>query len=178
MKRLAGFTLIEMMVVIAILGVLLAIGIPSFQQLIVSNRIASNANEIIADLMMARSEALKRGGDVIVTVCATTDGNSCSGANDWSRGRLVFVDSTTVGVIGSVDAGEVVLRKAGASDGGVIVAAGGFSTVGFVTYRSSGSVTSLVPGAFTVCKSGYLGRVVSVSIIGRASLSQTAGNCS
>ncbi len=173
MKRNFGFTLIEMMVTIAILAILLAIGIPSFQQLIANNRIVTNTNDMIADLAMARSEALKRGGSIVVTVCATTDGSSCSGANDWSSGHLVFVDA---GTVGSVDAGDVVLRKAGAVDG-ITVTANGFSTNGYLTYRSSGAVTSTQLGTFTVCKSGYLGRVLAVSPIGRSSVAQTTGNC-
>lgn len=174
MKRVPGFTLIEMMVTIAIMGILLAIGLPSFQQLIVNNRIVTNTNEMIADLAMARSEALKRGGNVVVTVCATTDGSSCSGASDWSGGRLVFVDA---GTVGSVDSGDVVLRKSGEISG-MTVTASGFSTTGFLAYRSSGAVTSTQVGTFTVCHSGYLGRVVTVSPIGRASLAPTSGNCS
>ena len=174
MKRVPGFTLIEMMVTIAIMGILLAIGIPSFQQLIVNNRIVTNTNDMIADLAMARSEALKRGGNIVVTVCATTDGSSCSGANDWSGGRLVFVDA---GTVGSVDSGDVVLRKSGAISG-MTVTASGFSTTGFLAYRSSGAVTSTQVGTFTVCHSGYLGRVVTVSPIGRSSLAPTSGNCS
>lgn len=174
MKRAPGFTLIEMMVTIAIMAILLAIGIPSFQQLIINNRIVTNTNDLIADLAMARSEALKKGGSVVVTVCASTDGASCSGANDWSGGHLVFVDA---GSVGSVDSGDVVLRKMGAVEG-LTVTASGFSTTGYLAYRSSGAVTSTQLGTFTVCKSGYLGRIVTVSPIGRSSVAQTTGNCS
>lgn len=174
MKRVAGFTLIELMVVITILGVLLAVGIPSFQQLIVNNRIVTNTNDMVADFALARSEALKRGGSTVVTVCATTNGTSCSGTNNWSGGRLVFVDA---GTVGSVDTGDVVLRKAEAVDG-MTVTANGFSTTGFLAYRSSGTVTSTQLGTFTVCKSGYLGRILTISPIGRSSLASTSGNCS
>lgn len=173
MKRVSGFTLIEMMVTIAIMGILLAIALPSFQELIVNSRIVTSTNDIIADLAMARSEALKRGGSIVVTVCATTNGSSCSGTNDWSGGRLVFVDA---GTVGSVDSGDVVLRKTGATSG-MAVTASGFSTAGFLAYRSSGAVTSTQLGTFTVCHSGYLGRIATVSPIGRVSLAPTSGNC-
>lgn len=62
-----GFTLIELMVTLAVLAILAAVGIPSFQRLAAENRVSSQANSTQAALQFARSEALKRRCDVVVS---------------------------------------------------------------------------------------------------------------
>ena len=61
-----GFTLIELMVTLAVLAILAAVGIPSFQRLAAENRVSSQANSTQAALQFARAEALKRRCDVVV----------------------------------------------------------------------------------------------------------------
>lgn len=55
-----GFTLLELMIVIAVIGITLAIGVPSLQSLIIDNRLSSSANDMLAAIQLARSEATKR----------------------------------------------------------------------------------------------------------------------
>jgi len=66
-RHARGFSLVELMVTIAVLAILLAIGIPSFASLIASNRLTSATNELVAALQTARTEAIRR--NVRVTVC-------------------------------------------------------------------------------------------------------------
>jgi type IV fimbrial biogenesis protein FimT len=147
MKQHSGFTLVELMVTIVIMAILAAIALPSFQNLITNTRIVSATNELVADLAMARSEAIKRGAGV-VTVCASADGAQCSGATDWSGGRLVFVDG---GAEGTVDGTDVILRLIGAATDFQMTSAG-FASVGYLAYRGDGSITSNLSGTITVCK--------------------------
>jgi len=81
----SGFTIIELMVVITVLAVLLGVGVPSFQTTIQGNRITTSANDVVAALQFARSEAVRRG--VNVTLCSSNDQTTCSGV--WTDGWVV-----------------------------------------------------------------------------------------
>ena len=89
----AGFTLIELMVVVALAAIMLTLAVPSFQNMIANNRITSHTNELVMAINMARSEAVKR--NVRVILCRSADPvaspPSCGGsANDWTTGWLLF----------------------------------------------------------------------------------------
>lgn len=92
------------MVVIAIAAVLATLAYPSFRTLMQNQRLGTQANEFIADLNLARSEAVKRVA--VAGVCVSADGASCTGGN-WDAGRIVFAD---VNNDGAWDAGDLVLR--------------------------------------------------------------------
>lgn len=84
-----GFTLIELMVTVVVVGVVAAIAFPNFQNLIRSNRIATAHNELIGLLNLARSDAIRnnQGG----AVCGSSTGTSCDGK--WAVGMLAFSDA-------------------------------------------------------------------------------------
>jgi type IV fimbrial biogenesis protein FimT len=88
--RAAGFTLLELLITMAIATILLTIAIPSFQYVTNSNRIAGEVNGLLGDLQYARSEAIKEGQ--YVSVCASSDGQTCSASPDWQGGWIVFVN--------------------------------------------------------------------------------------
>ncbi|HEV2287082.1 MAG TPA: GspH/FimT family pseudopilin [Steroidobacteraceae bacterium] len=90
MKRQTGFTLTELMVVIAIVAILLGIGVPSYRYVTNSYRMSAELNSLVGDLMYARAEAIKEGQPV--AICASTDGLTCSGATSWQGGWIVFPD--------------------------------------------------------------------------------------
>lgn len=86
-----GFTLVELMVALAVLAILLTIGIPGFQSVFAQNRATSSANQILASLQFARSEAIRLGEQV--DLCPSTDGEGCTGGSDWSDGWVVLIDN-------------------------------------------------------------------------------------
>ena len=89
-RRSAGFTVTEVVMVMTIMGVLVGIGLPSFKYVTTSNRISSEINGLLGDMQFARSQAIKQGQTV--TICASADGATCSGANTWHLGWIVFMD--------------------------------------------------------------------------------------
>lgn len=90
-----GFTLVELAVALAVMAILLAVAMPSFAELLRSNRLAAANNELVIALNVARAEALRRGRPV--SICASSDQRSCAGNLNWGTGWVVFEDSVTTG---------------------------------------------------------------------------------
>lgn len=98
-RRAGGFTLIELLVVMTISAILLAVGVPMFQNAIASMRASEAANSMVASLELARVEALRRGTTVSLCRVTSTDSPSCSNAaansfdgSDWAAGWMVFAN--------------------------------------------------------------------------------------
>lgn len=91
-----GFTLVELMVTVAILAIVLAIAVPSFQGLIRDQQATTVANEVVSAIALARSEAIKRNRNV--TVCRrNAAGTDCDSGTNWAAGWAVVDGSLAVG---------------------------------------------------------------------------------
>ncbi|OYY73477.1 MAG: hypothetical protein B7Y40_09175 [Gammaproteobacteria bacterium 28-57-27] len=176
-----GFTLIETMVTVAVAGILLAIGIPSFQSAMNSSRLTSTTNELIGGLNQARSDAVRLNSRV--SLCASADGASCTANGDWA-GWIVFTNPNDNA---AVDAGEVVLRastirptvpvRANAVMGGNIIT---FSGDGLPHAAATGD--PLIGGVVTVCipttQPAENTRTITITPAGvRTARANTAGAC-
>jgi type IV fimbrial biogenesis protein FimT len=91
MKKYSGFTLIELMITLFIVGILLAVGVPSLKTFMQSNMLVASTNELLSALHVARSEAIKL--NTRVSICDSSNGTSCGLTGDWSNGWIVFVDA-------------------------------------------------------------------------------------
>lgn len=111
----SGFSLIELMVTIAIVAILLAVAFPSFEGSLRSNRVATGTNELLASLSLARSEAIRNPAGA--ALCTSTDGAACGG--DWNDGWLVWLD---LNQNGEVNPGERVIRYVEGNDRLVLAA--------------------------------------------------------
>lgn len=96
-QRQHGMTIVEVMIVLAIAGILAAIGVPGFVDLIRTKNLVAAASDLKSDLTFARSEAVKRNRRVLVCPAGTA-ANTCGTSTDWSVGWLVCVDSDANGV--------------------------------------------------------------------------------
>jgi len=85
-----GFTFLELMIALAIFGILLAIGIPSLQAMLTSTRLTSETNQLITALQAARMEAIKR--NTHVTLCTSQSQTTCDGTS-WGNGWITYEDS-------------------------------------------------------------------------------------
>ena len=106
----SGFTLIELMVTIAIIGLVALFGIPAFGDFVLNNRLRGQTSDFIGQLTHARSEAMRTA--TRVTVCPGTS-SGCSGTQ-WENGWVVFNDTNANA---AVDSGETVIGIGAALDG-------------------------------------------------------------
>ncbi len=121
-----GFTLIEMMIAIAIGAILLAIGVPSFSHTINKNRIAATSSNLLSDILFTRNEAIKRNSRVVLVKSGT-----------WKK-RTVFVDSNGDGVKNAGE--ELLLDRRPEGNEATIVTNGGLSSS--ISYSPSGRTTT------------------------------------
>lgn len=106
--RSRGISLPETLAVLAVVGGLIAVAIPSFRDYIADSDVSSTTNLFIAHLNSARSEAVNRG--IPVALCVSEDAATCSGTTNWENGWLVFTDAD--GAPGVMDGTDEVLRVA------------------------------------------------------------------
>jgi type IV fimbrial biogenesis protein FimT len=174
MNARSGFTLIEMLTVVAVLTILVTIGIPNFRTLIQNNRATSQANELLTMLQYARSEALKRGRPV--SVCRSNNGTTCGGT--WAEGWIAYVDGNAPGATGTAVA-EVLRVWQGVGHGTAVVTTN-MPAANFLRFLPSGLLDPL-PTAYPVtfrvrvagCR-GDAGRDVAVARTGRATIERVA----
>jgi type IV fimbrial biogenesis protein FimT len=161
--RPGGFTLVELMITLAIAGILLAIGIPSMRGFVLDGRISSAASDLSLALSLARTEAVKRGKSV--TVLANGGGGA---SNEWGPGWVVFVDDDSDGV---QDAGEESLRDFQAMPAAITVDSA--DDVTLIRYRSSGRTSDGALHTFNICddrtgsEASGRHRQVTVSVTGQ-----------
>lgn len=140
-NAVAGFTLVELMVTVAVLAILITLAVPSFRDLLSNSRSATLTNELVFSLKLARSEAIKRG--VFTEVCprANAEAATCSAsADDWSNGWVVRITE------GCIDDCEVLYD----SRQGVPSHEVRYSQTR-VPFDRSGRLLGSIGGTFTIC---------------------------
>ena len=86
-----GFSLLELMIGITILGVMSSFALPELSRLVRDQRVKTATSDVYASIIYARSEAIKRNQNV--ALCASTNGTACAGSTNWATGWIVFLDS-------------------------------------------------------------------------------------
>lgn len=176
-----GFTLTELLVTMAILVILVAIGAPQLQTFLIQRTVDSQADAFAASVRLARSEAIKRG--VRVSMCASADPAAtlpvcaAQGAADWSQGWLVWVDDGATPR--AYATGETILKVQQAfNSSGNIASTGGNAVISFTQNGMAvGSAASFqVHPHMTGSQATEAGnnRCVVVSVAGRVRVNKGA----
>lgn len=169
--RPAGFTLVELIMVVAMAALVVTVAVPAFQQIIARNRQSTHANQVVASLALARSHAVFRNRQAVL--CPSLDGGSCADSYRWDQGWIVFEDADRDR---ERDAGERLLRVVQTLTGGRIFTSPGRRTI---TFRSSGAQAGTSGGSnatFTLCANGKSPKPAAVvlSNTGRARIVRPA----
>ena len=140
---LAGFTLIEMLVVIALISVLAAIAVPSMRDFIANSRMQGPVQQMLRELAYARSEAVKRAKNV--ALCPTANANAAldavtcsSSGTDWQSGWIVFVDENGNG---DFNAGDELLKRSQQPSSSAIDIRGNGGSAPEIAYDPRGSLS-------------------------------------
>ena len=144
MKMQKGFSLVELIVTVAIAAIVVSVGIPSLQSSMRDNRQSTAINELSSALQMARSSAISRRERV--TVCKSPDGLNCVAASDWTQGWIVFADPNNPNVR---DNAEEILHVHSAVRGNVTIS-GNATVADRVAFQPQGMLAG-VPGTITHC---------------------------
>ena len=177
---MAGFTLIELMVTIALAAIILTQAVPSFNSLVQNNRLISQKNEFISTLNLARNEALKRA--TRVTVCASTDQATCD-TTDWEQGWIVFSDrdgdsELDAGTGACLATEDCLIRvSAGLQDGNTLSArkSGAAADTGFIQYTPRGAVDTAATFTFCDKRGAEHARATNINNLGRAISASDSG---
>lgn len=157
--RAHGFTIIEMMITVTVLGILSAVALPSLSTFVRDQKVKAATSDVYASIIFARSEAIKRNQNV--AICASTDGTGCANSANWATGWIVFVDTDGDGLPAAV---ADIVKKQGAND----VTLTGTATN--LSYRRDGRLAATVTD-FTVSATGVsTARCVRIGVSGRPNI--------
>lgn len=163
-RNTCGVTLIELIVTLTIAVILLSVAVPSMTSFLNSNRLVTANNDFIADLALARTEAIKQAGQV--AVCTSGGGTTCVPAGAWESGWIVFAD---IDMSGAWTASDVLLRRYEGFGAGITVTASSDTIV----YDRQGATAST---SFSLCDvKTNKERIIRLTAAGHATFSE--GTC-
>ncbi len=104
-KQISGFSLIELLIALAVIGIGLAITVPTMRDFTNSNRQAEQINKLIGDISFAKNEAVTRGSTVIISQLSAT-------AGDWYGGWQVKAGTTVLKTTPALTVASITLKEA------------------------------------------------------------------
>ena len=166
-KHESAFTLIELMIAIAVAAIVLTICVPGFGRVMERNHLTAHINDLVSTLHFARSEAIRRNKGV--TVCHSTDGATCGGVG-YENGWIIFSDRNGDGDY--ADAGEEILRVNEGLPSNYTMRTNNLSTF---NYSANGAAPA---GRIVLCKDNLTNkaRAIFIAVGGRTRLARLDAN--
>ena len=170
-----GFTLVELLISLAVMAVLVTFAVPSFQSVMDSSKLTAASNALLSSMQVARSEAIKRGTRVVL--CKSANGFVCAESGGWEQGWMVFDDANNSG---QRDGSEVVIQRIQPLVGSLRLT-GNSTGAKYVSFLLTGG-TRQVGGGFhagtlTVCNhSAGEARQIVLNAVGRPRVQKVSSN--
>ena len=134
-RKAAGFTIYELMLVLAIAGVLFALAIPSMRQFVWNSRMTSSANDLLTAVYRARSESVKRHTQTVLCFTADSEAEEPECDGDGTQGWVVFADTNSDG---AADPGEEVVVRHGPLPDTIRLKTMPSGNAGYVAFNAAG----------------------------------------
>jgi type IV fimbrial biogenesis protein FimT len=174
-RRGRGYTLVEIVVALAILAVLLGSAAPTFARLVAEQQLRDEARRLSDAILHARSEALKRNQPVVI--CASVPADPCGPTRRWHDGWLMFADVDRDGAPG---AGEPSIGHDGPAAPRVTLTANR-PVAHYLRFDWAGQARTvtgaLQMGTFEVCRPGLVGYHVVLANSGRTRIERMRTTC-
>jgi len=166
MSKTKGFTLLELIITLAIVAIVVSVGVPSFRGIIMDNRLVSQTNQFVRSISLTRSAAVRYQRNAVLCVSANYDAviPTCSASTDWSNGWIVWVDKNRDSV---TDVNEVVSVFAPLADSTTFTS----STVSQFSFSARGFLVAGDDLSLCDNRSGETGRLIRVNPTGRTHVS-------
>ena len=179
-----AFTLVEVLIVIVLIGILSSVAIPSYRSFVFTNRIAAYTNSLHGALLLARSEAIKRGLPVVI--CRSTNsetatpsctaGSNAASNTGWGGGWIIFADVNNDGLYQGTDTlirvqGAIIANLAG---GSIIPSPVTDAIVFGATGQTIGAFMNLKINRPTADSTASHDRYICIAVGGRARVSTSA----
>lgn len=174
-RSFTGFTLIELMVVLAIVGIMMAIAIPNLSAFIKASRVRGGATALQADIAYARNEAARRRTSFSLCPLASTEETTYTCGSNWSNGWLLYETSKlSASTVSKTDVSRV--RSSNDVAGFTVTADSAIATKKVLTLNAIGGAKQT--GTFTICTPGVKGLMLTVAGSGSINKSETSSLCS
>ncbi|MDH1730980.1 GspH/FimT family pseudopilin [Pseudomonas chengduensis] len=164
-----GFSLIELLIILILIGIFAAIAMPNLQQLIASNRVQSAADDLTSQLQYARSEAVVRNRLVIVE-------NTSGQSNRWDQGLRIFVAGNATANRAYNASVDTELRSHNGSGQPKLTANSTSDAATWISFRPNGTLAATTAQQIILCEDDLLSlaKVIEIQPSGRISMPTTA----
>lgn len=191
-RRARGFTMVELLVTVAVSAILLGISVPNFRTFIQNNRIAGATADFVAAISKARTESLKRGVRVYFcrtgnphaanpTCAANLPSGQANASKDWTPGWLMYAlpidfDPSQGEVDYNVGAGDELITVGNAASADVTITSNSVANR-WLSYYADGTLQESGAARYVICDdrngAGNTGRLIEIPLIGRPVVSKT-----